>query len=285
MAQYDVPLLEGGGDNVPPLLEDDVNNKSEPKEKGPLLGTVWFTLTFFAFIVVSAASNYDLYRFTIGYRSMIALGGYLVMQIGLWHAENKWDEEGSAAYLEAAGKDKDSTPEELEAMDMGMVTIPEDKMKVAFPVPWGFLFGWWIWGVSYLFPINGTSEMKPTMFGMVAMGVCFFVSFVASVPMSDAVMNRLPTKKAILSVMFLLGWIALGITSSLDVTTQLDAQNSPYDQGGVWLLCMLGPFTGNPLNTELYLAASQIHCPCSLIAPLFVGDHRHLILGPPPFIM
>jgi len=56
-------------------------------------------------------------------------------------AENKWDEEGSAAYLKAAGKKSDDAPEELEAMQMGDVTIPADELKAAFPVPWGFLVG------------------------------------------------------------------------------------------------------------------------------------------------
>jgi len=175
------------------------------------------------------------------------------MQVGLWHAENKWDEEGSVAYLEAAGKDKGSAPEALEAMDMGDVTIPEDKKKAAFPVPWGFLIGWWVWGVSYLFPIDGTSNVDPTIYGIIALVVCVVVSFVASVPMSDAVMNRKPTNKTVLSLMFLTGWIVLGVMSSLDVTTQLDdifaiaSKGSPlkieFDQYAVWVLCMLGPFT------------------------------------------
>ena len=74
--------------------------------------------------------------------------------------------------------------------------------------------------MSYLFPLNGTSDVNPTPYGMVATVVCFGVSFVASVPMSDAVMNRLPKKKKILSLAFLIGWIILGIMSSLDVMEQ-----------------------------------------------------------------
>jgi len=70
--------------------------------------------------------------------------------------------------------------------------------------------------------------------------------------MSDAVMNRIDKKKKMLSLMFLLGWISLGILSALDVTDQLDDMKNPfntvtkmgeYDQAGVWVLCMLGPFT------------------------------------------
>jgi hypothetical protein len=70
-----------------------------------------------------------------------------------------------------------------------------DKLKAAFPMPWGFLLGWWIWGVSYIFPIDGTSNIDPTPDGSVAGVVCVCGSFVASLPMSDAVMNRIPKKK------------------------------------------------------------------------------------------
>ena len=80
--------------------------------------------------------------------------------------------------------------------------------------------------------------MNPTAYGIAACVVCFFVSFIASVPMSDAVQNRIPKKKMMLSLMFLLGWIALGVLSSLDATAQT-AEAEPY----VWVLCMLGPIT------------------------------------------
>ena len=97
--------------------------------------------------------------------------------------------------------------------------------------------------MSYLFPLDGTSDVDPSIFGIIACVVCFLVSFVASVPMADAVMNRNPQKKKILSLLFLLGWIVLGIMSSLDVTKQLDDKNNNSDQGLPWALCMLGPFT------------------------------------------
>ena len=52
--------------------------------------------------------------------------------LGLWHAENKWDEEGSAAYLSAAQPREQAAPEpeQLEAYDFGDVTIPADKLQV-----------------------------------------------------------------------------------------------------------------------------------------------------------
>merc|ERR550532_2685906 len=125
----------------------------------------------------------------IGWRSLIALAGYLIMQIGLWQAEFKWDEEGSAAYLKQAGHSGSMTPEELEALSMN-AEIPEDDLVAAFPVPWGFLIGWWVWGLSYLFHVDGTFKIEPTVYGIIALVVCFGVSFVASIPMSDAVMHR-----------------------------------------------------------------------------------------------
>ena len=104
----------------------------------------------------------------------------------------------------------------------------DEKKKEAFPIPWGFLVGWWLWGLSYIFPLDGTANVSPTPYGIVATVVCLAVSFVASVPMSDAVMNRLPKKKKILSLAFLIGWIVLGIMSSLDVMEQI-TNGTVYD--------------------------------------------------------
>lgn len=216
---------------------------------GPLLGTIWWVLTVSIVAYIASFIDCTAYHLLLGYRSAIALMGYLIMQIGLWTAELRWDEMGSTAYLEVAAKKADKkvsgglAPEELDEIDFGDVIIPDDKKKEAFPIPWGFLVGWWLWGLSYLFPLNGTADINPTTYGMVATVVCFAVSFVASVPMSDAVMNRLPKKKKMLSLAFLLGWITLGVTSALDVIAQLEGIDGPKDRGLVWALCMLGPFT------------------------------------------
>ena len=139
-----------------------------------------------------------------GWRSMLALAGYLVMQVGLWKAENKWDEEGSAAYLKAAGKKSDDTPETLEGMLMGDVTIPADELKAAFPVPCG-----------------GSSSAG----GSGASATCSL--WTARRTLSDqfrhrGVMNRLGKKKKVLSLLVLAGWITLGVMSALDVLEQLD---------------------------------------------------------------
>ena len=208
---------------------------------GPMIGTIWWVVTLVVVALTAGLQDsYNVYNTMIGWRALIAFLGYLIMQVGLWQAEFKWDEEGSTAYLKAAGVDQSLTPEELDSMAMREdILIPDEEKKAAFPVPWGFLIGWWVWGLSYIFPIDGTLDIKPTAYGIVALVVCFYVSFVASIPMSDAVMNRLPTKKKILSLQFLLGWITLGVMSSLDVSKQL----GKYDYGSVWVLCMLGPFT------------------------------------------
>ena len=97
--------------------------------------------------------------------------------------------------------------------------------------------------MSYIFPLDGTYDVNPTIPGIIATVVCVAVSFVASIPMSNAVMNRRPKMKKILSLLFLLGWIALGVTSSLDVMIQLEAGDDSKDIGLVWTFCMLGPFT------------------------------------------
>merc|ERR1712117_21492 len=56
-------------------------------------------------------------------------------------------------------------------------------------------------------------------------------------------MNRLPKKKKILSLAFLIGWIVLGIMSSLDVMQQITSGPDSKDIGLAWTFCMLGPFT------------------------------------------
>ena len=71
---------------------------------GPLLGTIWWTLTVAVAAYIAAGVDANAYHLLLGYRSLMALAGYLVMQIGLWAAENKWDEMGSKAYLDEAKK-------------------------------------------------------------------------------------------------------------------------------------------------------------------------------------
>lgn len=227
--------LEAGGGNL------DVKEK----KGGPLMGAIWFFLLFIIFGIVWGLADFDVLYIFIGWRSMIAFAGYLVMQIGLWYTENKWDEEGSVAFLEAAGQDPGQTPEELEAKSME-ATIPEDKLKAAFPTPWGFLIGWWLWGLSYLFPMDGSSDVDPTPFGIIALVVSILVSIIASVPMADAVQNRKAQQKNMLSLAFVIGWFTLGAMSALDASKIIDDDLGSGDKpskAGTWLCCMLGPVT------------------------------------------
>ena len=116
---------------------------------GPFLGTVWWLLVVLLVALVAYLVDSTVHNFVLGFRAAVALVGYLIMQVGLWRAELRWDQLGSAAYLEAASKEEDGevasggmTPEELGDTDFGdNVVITEDKKKEAFPVPWGFLVG------------------------------------------------------------------------------------------------------------------------------------------------
>jgi len=97
--------------------------------------------------------------------------------------------------------------------------------------------------MSYLFPMNPTKDIDPSPFGIAACVaiVCFAISYVASVPMSDAVMTRNGPKKKKLSLIFLLGWITLGVMSGLDVASD---KNLDKSHAGSRCLCiMFGPFT------------------------------------------
>ena len=75
-------------------------------QKGPMMEALWlFILIGVIGGVAGVTSNANVIYLLIGMRSMIALVGYLVMQVGLWAAENKWDAEGSTAWLDAAAED------------------------------------------------------------------------------------------------------------------------------------------------------------------------------------
>ena len=77
-----------------------VSSKTPQKGPGPLLGTIWWVLTVIIVTVVAYSMDSNAYHLLLGFRSAIALVGYLVMQIALWFAEFRWDEMGSTAYLE-----------------------------------------------------------------------------------------------------------------------------------------------------------------------------------------
>ena len=87
--------------------------KVKPKgAPGPFLGTIWWTLTLIIVASVAGAGIEESgLKIKIGTRSLLALVGYLVMQIGLWMAEDKWDEMGSKAFLEEAKKGNEAVSE------------------------------------------------------------------------------------------------------------------------------------------------------------------------------
>ena len=145
---------------------------TKKRSHGPFLGTVWWLLVVGLVALVAYLVDSTVHNFVLGFRAAVALVGYLIMQVGLWRAELRWDQLGSAAFLEAALKEDQGenasggmTPEELADIDFGdNVVITEDKKKEAFPVPWGFLVGWWIWGLSYLLPLDGSANISPTVY-------------------------------------------------------------------------------------------------------------------------
>ena len=69
-------------------------NTEEPKSRGPILGVTWMAVTFGVLCYLLYQANYNTIQLVIGWRSMLALVGYSIMQFGLWKAEFKWDEEG-----------------------------------------------------------------------------------------------------------------------------------------------------------------------------------------------
>ena len=48
---------------------------------GPLLGVCWFVGSFLAVAAVMGQSDYRVLYLMLGFRSMIALAGYLIMQV------------------------------------------------------------------------------------------------------------------------------------------------------------------------------------------------------------
>ena len=124
---------------------------SAPKKgaPGPLLGTIWWFSTVGIIAYVASCVDCTAYHLLFGYRSGIALLGYLIMQIGLWNAEQRWDEMGSTAYLEAAKKDKEKvsgamSPEELDEIDFGtMLSFLRIRRRKPSQFPGD---SWWVGG-------------------------------------------------------------------------------------------------------------------------------------------
>jgi len=134
-----------------------------------------------------------------GPRSILSLIGIITLIIGVWYVDRTWDEKGSAAYQRAKEKGNNL----------------EKELDAAFPFPILFLLGWAIFAISYLFPTNGGNALDFSPMNIGAIIFSLILATVASVPMGDAVRYRKKSKKMKLSMMFLLSWIGLTITSGL----------------------------------------------------------------------
>ncbi|MBT4385055.1 hypothetical protein HOD30_04900 [Candidatus Peregrinibacteria bacterium] len=140
-----------------------------------------------------------------GPRSLLSLAGILILMGGVWYVDRTWDEKASAAYERTNGN-------------------PSDKdLDTAFPFPIAFILGWIIFAAAYLFPLNGGTTLDFNPLNIAAIVFSLLLAVVASVPMGDAVRHRKAGKKMKLSMMFVLSWLGLTITSGLSVGTGASA--------------------------------------------------------------
>lgn len=140
-----------------------------------------------------------------GPRSILSIAGIITIISGVWYVDRTWDEKGSKAYNRAKAKSKDPNN----------VIVPDEDLDEAFPFPIAFLLGWLMLAASYLFPTNGDFTIELGTTNIVAIVFCLLLGIVASVPMGNAVRYRNADKKKKLSMMFVLSWIGLTISSGL----------------------------------------------------------------------
>jgi len=141
-------------------------------------------------------------------------------------ADRMWDEKGSQAYERAAreaasakeGTATDKTP-------LTGVVIPDDELQKAFPVPFVFLLGWTLFGLSYFNPVD-TADAGNFQVGwdvILSALVCLAIGWIASVPMGDAVQKRNGAKKQKLGMMFVGSWLILTVVSGWNELTWVHA--------------------------------------------------------------
>ncbi len=138
-----------------------------------------------------------------GPRTILSVIGILTIIGGVWYTDRGWDEEGSKAYERAKAK----------ASNPNNVTVPEEDLKAAFPMPIAFLVGWAIFAVSYLFPTDGGAELNFSIPNIAAIVLSLALGFIASIPMGDAVMHRKSKKKMKLGMAFMMSWVGLTVAS------------------------------------------------------------------------
>jgi hypothetical protein len=135
-------------------------------------------------------------------------------------ADRLWDEEGSKAY-ERAVKDAGTKKPATDKTPLAGVTIPDEDLAKAFPVPYAFLLGWTLFGLSYFSPVDGSEGFQVSWDAIVSAFVCLAIGWIASVPMGDAVQKRNAAKKRTLGMMFVGSWLVLTVVSGWGELTPL----------------------------------------------------------------
>lgn len=146
----------------------------------------------------------------LGLRSILSLVGIVILIIGVWYVDRTWDEQGASAVERS--KDKDlKPPVDLEA-----------ELDAALRFPLLFLGGWALFAISYFFPTDGGSSLTFSVTAVLAAISALVLSGVGSLPMADAVRHRRAKRKQILSLMFLLSWVALTVFTGLEAENTLE---------------------------------------------------------------
>jgi hypothetical protein len=140
-----------------------------------------------------------------GPRGFLSLAGAFIIVAGVWHSDRTWDEKGSLAYERA----KTSLLRANKNSDGSGVEIPVNDLNDAFPFPIAFIIGWVVFGMSNLFPADGSFTVSPDARSVTAVVVSLALGWIASVPMGEAVRFRDAGKKQKLSLLFLSSWLLL----------------------------------------------------------------------------
>jgi hypothetical protein len=147
-----------------------------------------------------------------GARSILSLVGIALLVAGVWHVDRTWDEEGSKAYVQAASGTGSTTSKEGTSL-LNAVTISQEALDAAFPFPWAFLLGWFLYGAAYLFSVNGGNGIAFTSWAVMGFLASLALGVIASVPMGEAVKNRDSEKKTKLGMMFVFTWLILTVAT------------------------------------------------------------------------
>lgn len=174
----------------------------------------------------------------LGPRAVFSMLGIFGVVGGVWFADRQWDEKGSAAYAKAAAKQAATKPapggkkaSDQTALLTSTVEVPVEELNAAFPFPGVFLAGWASFGLSYFFPraaplADGLGSLALSSRSLAAAAVCAALSWIASVPMGEAVRFRQAQRKTRLGMAFVGSWVLLTALSSAGHGDE--AGNPPY---------------------------------------------------------